>query len=35
MDIQNILSGFGKNTHRKWEEKVYLLLNLTEEIATN
>ena len=25
MDIQNILSGFGKNTRRKWEEKVYFL----------
>lgn len=35
MDIQNILSDFGKNTPRKWEEKVYLLLNLTEEITTN
>ena len=35
MGVQNMVLGFGKATPRKWEEKVYLLLNLTEKITTN
>ena len=33
--IQNMLSCFREATHRKWEEKVYFFLSLTEEITTN